>query len=114
MERSVRNDEVSRNEKRMEVMEERLKENKEQLEGMRQAKEREAKKELSQSLTEKLRQGERQLKYLDVNFGRVTSSRREIVEKAISYMKEEVALSDRKRLDGNSQEDKVCYSWKGN
>ena len=30
----------------------------------------------------------------------MTSSRREIVEKAISYMKEEVALSDRKRLDG--------------
>ena len=99
-ERSVRNDEVSRNEKRMEEMEDRLKENKEKLEGMRQAKEREARKESSQSLKEKLRQGERQLKYLDVDFGRVTSSRREIVEKAIAYMKEEVALSDRKRLDG--------------
>ena len=89
-ERSVRNDEVSRNEKRLEVMEGRLKENKEKLEGMRQAKEREARKESSQSLKEKLRQGERQLKYLDVDFGRVTSSRREIVEKAIAYMKEEV------------------------
>ena len=66
---------------------------------MRQSRDRVARKESAQILTEKLRQADRQLKYLDVDFGRATNSRREIVEKAISYMKEDVSLANKKRLD---------------
>ena len=66
---------------------------------MRQAKDRSARKESSQVLTDKLRQADRQLKYLDIDFGRATNSRREIVERTISFMKEDVSFSERKRLD---------------
>ena len=56
------------------------------MEAMRQSRDRVARKKSAQILTEKLRQADRQLKYLDVDFGRATNSRREIVEKAISYL----------------------------
>ena len=81
------------------LMEEDIRESKVKIEVMRQAKDRSVRKESSQVLTDKLRQAERQLKYLDIDFGRATNSRREIVERTISFMKEDVSLSERKRLD---------------
>ena len=81
------------------LMEEDIRESKAKIEIMRQAKDRSARKESSQVLTDKLRQADRQLKYLDIDFGRVTNSRREIVERTISFMKEDVSLTERKRLD---------------
>ena len=60
------------------LMEEDIRESKAKIEIMRQAKDRSARKESSQVLTDKLRQADRQLKYLDIDFGRVTNSRREI------------------------------------
>ena len=81
------------------LMEEDIRESKVKIEVMRQAKDRSIRKESSQVLTDKLRQAERQLKYLDIDFGRATNSRREIVERTISFMKEDVSLSERKRLD---------------
>ena len=81
------------------LMEEDIRESKVKIEIMRQAKDRSARKESSQVLTDKLRQADRQLKYLDIDFGRATNSRREIVERTISFMKEDVSLSERKRLD---------------
>ena len=81
------------------LMEEDIRESKAKIEIMRQAKDRSARKESSQVLTDKLRQADRQLKYLDIDFGRATNSRREIVERTISFMKEDVSLSERKRLD---------------
>ena len=81
------------------LMEEDIRESKVKIEIMRQAKDRSARKESLQVLTDKLRQADRQLKYLVIDFGRATNSRREIVERTISFMKEDVSLSERKRLD---------------
>ena len=97
--RTARQEEARRDELRMVVIEEKVRENQEEIEGQRQDRDRTARKESTQILIEKLRQADRQLKYLDVDFGRATNSRREIVEKAISYMKEDVSLSERKRPD---------------
>ena len=97
--REVRQEQNRRVELRVATMEESIRDTREKMETMKQAKERSAKKESSQVLTDKLRQADKQLKYLDIDFGRVTNSRREIVERAISFMKEGVALADRKRLD---------------
>ena len=52
-----------------------------------------------QDMQDKIRLANRQLKFVDIDFGRQTNNRREIVEKTISYMREDVNLSDRKRLD---------------
>ena len=84
--RTARQEEARRDELRMVVIEEKVRENQEEIEGQRQDRDRTARKESAQILTEKLRQANRQLKYLDVDFGRATNSRREIVEKAISYI----------------------------
>ena len=97
--REVRQEQNRRVELRVATMEESIRDTREKMENMKQAKERSARKESSQVLTDKLRQADKQLKYLDIDSGRVTNSRREIVEKAISFMKEDVALADRKRLD---------------
>ena len=85
-ERVAREEEGRRVEHRMDALEASERENKAALEAMRQSRDRVARKESAQILTEKLRQADRQLKYLDVDFGRATNSRREIVEKAISYL----------------------------
>ena len=77
--RTARQEEARKAELRMVVMEEKVRENQEKMEGLSQARDRNARKESAQILTEKLRQADRQLKYLDVDFGRVTNSRREIV-----------------------------------
>ena len=97
--KEVRQEQNRRVELRVATMEESIRDTREKMDIMKQAKERSARKESSQVLTDKLRQADKQLKYLDIDFGRVTNSRREIVERAISFMKEDVALSDRKRLD---------------
>ena len=84
--RTARQEEARRDELRMVVIEEKVRENQEEIEGQRQDRDWTAREESAQILTEKLRQADRQLKYLDVDFGRATNSRREIVEKAISYL----------------------------
>ena len=51
------------------------------------------------AMKEKIRQADRQIKIMDIDFARPLSNRREIVERTIGYMKEDVILSDRKRFD---------------
>ena len=74
--RTARQEEARRDELRMVVIEEKVRENQEEIEGQRQDRDRTTRKESAQILTEKLRQADRQLKYLDVDFGRATNSRR--------------------------------------
>ena len=50
-------------------------------------------------MTEKIALGDRQLKYVDIDFGRKTNSRKEIVEKTIAYMKEVIGQGDVRRLE---------------
>ena len=60
------------------------------LEVLKRAKDRQVWKESVQTMAERIALGDRQLKYVDIDYGRVTNSRREIVEKTIAYMKEDI------------------------
>ena len=72
-----------------EVKEERLKAEKEQT----------RKEESRKEMEEKVRQSNRQLKYNSIDLGRKITSRKEIVERTIQQMRDNVRTSDRKRLD---------------
>ena len=80
-------------------MEEKAKDTEVRVEAASNARERQRRKESVAAMKEKIRQAERQIKILDIDFARPLSNRREIVERTIGYMKEDVILSDRKRFD---------------
>ena len=80
-------------------MEEMAKDTEVRVEAASNARERQRRKESVAAMKEKIRQTERQIKILDIDFARPLSNRREIVERTIGYMKEDVILSDRKRFD---------------
>ena len=84
---------------RMDRMEMKLKENAADVEEMRSARDRGMKKESVQAMKDKIKLANRQLKYVDMDFGRQTNDKREIVDKMIGYMREDVNIKDRKRLD---------------
>ena len=80
-------------------MEEKAKETEVRVEAASNARERQRRKESEAAMKEKIRQADRQIKIMDIDFARPLSNRREIVERTIGYMKEDVILSDRKRFD---------------
>ena len=84
---------------KVEKLEGKIREVETRLEADRSARDRGARKESVWQMKEKIKMSNRQLKYVDIDFGRQTSDRREIVEKTIGYMREDVNISDRKRLD---------------
>ena len=84
---------------RIERVEEKAKETEVRVEAASNARERQRRKESEVAMKEKIRQADRQIKIMDIDFARPLSNRREIVERTIGYMKEDVILSDRKRFD---------------
>ena len=80
-------------------LEVKVKETEARLEADRSGRDRMARKESVYQMKEKITMVNRQLKYVDIDFGRQTSNRREMIEKTISYMREDVNISDRRRLD---------------
>ena len=89
----------SKREERVIRCETKIEESKVELEAVRATRDRLARKESIQDMQDKIRLANRQLKFVDIDFGRQTNSKREIVQKTISYMREDVNLSDRKRFD---------------
>ena len=88
-----------RKEERLGSLEAKVRENTAGVEAAKGARERLLRKESVKGMEEKIRLANRQLKFVDIDFGRQTNNRREIVEKTISYMREDVNLADRKRFD---------------
>ena len=84
---------------RISIVENRTKEAEDRMEVLRRAKDRQVWKESVQTMTEKIGLGDRQLKYIDIDYGRVTNSKREIVEKTIAYMKEDIGQEGVRRLE---------------
>ena len=80
-------------------VEEKAKDTEVRVEAAGNARERQRRKESEAAMKEKIRQAEKQIKIMDIDFARPLSSRREIVQRTIGYMKEDVVLSDRKRFD---------------
>ena len=80
-------------------VEQRVQETENKLEVLKRSKDRQVWKESVQAMTKKIGLGDRQLKYVDIDYGRVTNSKREIVEKTIAYMKEDVGQDGGRRLE---------------
>ena len=84
---------------RIERVEEKAKETEVRVEAASNARERQRRKESEAAMKDKIRQADRQIKIMDIDFARPLSNRRDIVERTIGYMKEDVILSDRKRFE---------------
>ena len=80
-------------------VEEKAKDTEVRVEAAGNARERQRRTESEAAMKDKIRQTERMIKIMDIDFARPLSSRREIVQRTIGYMKEDVVLSDRKRFD---------------
>ena len=80
-------------------VEQRVQETENKLEVLKRSKDRQVWKESVKDMTKKIGLGDRQLKYVDIDYGRVTNSKREIVEKTIAYMKEDVGQDGGRRLE---------------
>ena len=80
-------------------VEQRVQETENKLEVLKRLKDRQVWKESVKDMTSKIGLGDRQLKYVDIDYGRVTNSKREIVEKTIAYMKEDAGQDGGRRLE---------------
>ena len=80
-------------------VEEKAKDTEVRVEAAGTARERQRRKESEAAMKEKIRQTDRVIKIMDIDFARPLSNRRDIVQRTIGYMKEDVVLSDRKRFD---------------
>ena len=80
-------------------VEQRVQETENKLEVLKRSKDRQVWKESVKDMTSKIGLGDRQLKYVDIDYGRVTNSKREIVEKTIAYMKEDAGQDGGRRLE---------------
>jgi hypothetical protein len=69
------------------------------MEADRKARETERKKESIRDMEDKLRVAGRQIKLMDMDFGKAMTNRRDIIDRALDNFKEDVNLSNRKRLD---------------
>jgi hypothetical protein len=98
-ERKNKEDDKKEMEDRMRKMEEKAKENEVRMEAERRARETEKKKESVRDMEDKLKVAGRQIKLLDMDFGKVMNNRKEMVERVVDNFKEDVKLNDRKRLD---------------
>ena len=112
-ERNRRDEEDHKMEVRMGRLEVQVKENVAMMEAAGGAREKLARKESVQIMEERIKLANRQLKYVDIDFGRQTNNRREIVEKTIAYMREDVNLADRKRFDILLRRTKIIVLGKG-
>ena len=88
-----------RMEEKIERMEGKVKENVVKEERLKAEKEQTRKEEIRKGMEEKVRQSNKQLKYSNIDLGRRITSRKEIVERTIQKMRDNVRTSDRKRLD---------------
>jgi hypothetical protein len=98
-ERKNKEDDKKEMEERMRKMEEKAKENELRMEAEKRARETERKKESVREMEDKLKVAGRQIKLLDMDFGKVMNNRKEMVERVVDNFKEDVKLNDRKRLD---------------
>ena len=98
-ERRKREEKEAKREERVTLLETKVKEGEARMEAAQIMRDRVARKESIQDMKDKIKLSNRQLKFVDIDFGRQTNNRKEIVDKTISYMREDVNLSDRKRLD---------------
>jgi hypothetical protein len=97
--RKNKEDDKKEMEERMRRMEEKAKENEVRMEAERKERETERKKESVREMEDKLKVAGRQIKLLDMDFGKVMSNRKEMVERVVDNFKEDVKLNNRKRLD---------------
>jgi hypothetical protein len=97
--RKNKEDDKKEMEERMRRMEEKAKENEVRMEAERKERETERKKESVREMEDKLKVAGRQIKLLDMDFGKVMSNRKEMVERVVDNFKEDVKLTNRKRLD---------------
>jgi hypothetical protein len=98
-ERKNKEDDKKEMEDRMRKMEEKARENEVRMEAEKRARETEKKKESVREMEDKLKVAGRQIKLLDMDFGKVMNNRKEMVERVVDNFKEDVKLNDRKRLD---------------
>jgi hypothetical protein len=112
-ERKEREIHVKETEARINKIEESAKEAMNKAEGVRRMRETERKKESRRDMEDKMRQSNKQIKYINIGLGKESNSRREIVERLIEYVKEDVKLADRKRLDFLLKRTRVIVLGKG-
>jgi hypothetical protein len=86
-------------EERLRKMEEKVKNNEVRAEADRNEREMERRKESVREMEDKLKVAGRQIKLLDMDFGRVMTNRKEMVDRVMDNFKEDVKLKDRKRMD---------------
>jgi hypothetical protein len=84
---------------RMRKVEELAKNNEVKIEAGRKDRETERKKESIREMERKLEIANRQIKIMDIDYGKVLTERREIVESTLEYMREDINLKERKRFD---------------
>jgi hypothetical protein len=65
----------------------------------RKMREEERTRNSEKDLEAKIRQANKQIKLLDINFGKLTNNRKEIIDRTLEYMREDVVLGERKRYD---------------
>ena len=89
----------SKFQEQMERMEAKMKENEDKEERLKAEKEQSEKEESRKEMEEKVRHSNNQLKYTNIDLGGRVTSRKEIVERFIWVMREDVRPADRKRLE---------------
>ena len=89
----------SKFQEQMERMEAKMKENEDKEERLKAEKEQSEKEESRKEMEEKVRHSNKQLKYTNIDLGGRVTSRKEIVERFIWVMREDVRPADRKRLE---------------
>ena len=89
----------SKTEEQMERMEVKMKENEDKEERLHAEKEQSEKEESRKEMEEKVRHSNKQLKYINIDLRGKITSRKAIVERTISIMREDVRPADRKILD---------------
>jgi hypothetical protein len=97
--RKGREEDKKETDERLRKMEEKVRNNEVRMEADRKARETERKKESIRDMEDKLRVAGRQIKLMDMDFGKALTNRRDIIDRALDNFKEDVNLSNRKRLD---------------
>jgi hypothetical protein len=98
-ERSIREGKETDVEVRIRKVEEQAKEANDKAEAVRKQREKESVSESKKDMENLFRLSEKQIKIMDLNFGKAMGNRRDIVERVVDYVKEDTRLTDRKRLD---------------
>jgi hypothetical protein len=113
IERKERERHAKETEERIAKVEESSKDAINKVEGVRRMRETERKKESKRDMEDKLRQSNKQIKYVNIAMGKESNNRRELVERIIEFMKEDTKLGDRKRLDFLLKRTRVIILGKG-